>query len=52
MHSALELLDHADSPADIGAHLDLAICRLVNYMEVEFSRQDNSPSGGTLPLQP
>jgi hypothetical protein len=25
---ALELLDEAGSPADIGAHLDLALCRL------------------------
>lgn len=27
MEAALHLLDDADSPADIGAHLDLAICR-------------------------
>ena len=28
MRSALELLDEANAPADLGAHLDLAICRL------------------------
>lgn len=28
MESALQLLDEADAPADIGAHLDLAISRL------------------------
>jgi hypothetical protein len=28
MEVALELLDGAGAPADIGAHLDLALCRL------------------------
>lgn len=28
MVAALELLDEAGAPADVGAHLDLAICRL------------------------
>ncbi len=28
MRSALELLDEANAPAELGAHLDLAICRL------------------------
>jgi hypothetical protein len=28
MEVALELLDKADAPTDIGAHLDLALCRL------------------------
>lgn len=28
MYAALELLDRASAPADVGAHLDLAICRL------------------------
>lgn len=28
MRAALELLDSAGAPADVGAHLDLAICRL------------------------
>jgi hypothetical protein len=28
MEDALRLLDEADCPADVGAHLDLAICRL------------------------
>jgi hypothetical protein len=28
MENALDLLDDADCSADVGAHLDLAICRL------------------------
>lgn len=28
MQAALELLDEAGAPADVGAHLDLAICRI------------------------
>lgn len=32
MQAALALLDDADAPADIGAHLDLAICRLVDRL--------------------
>jgi hypothetical protein len=28
MRAALELLDRANGPADVGAHLDLAVCRL------------------------
>ena len=28
MQTALKLLDEVDAPADIGAHLDLAVCRL------------------------
>jgi len=29
---ALELLDKSDAPADIGAHVDVAICRLSEVM--------------------
>jgi len=29
MRSALAILDETESPADVGAHLDLAICRLL-----------------------
>ncbi len=32
MGSALQLLDEADAPADVGAHLDLALCRLRDCM--------------------
>lgn len=32
MDCALQLVDQADAPADIGAHLDLAICRLKDIM--------------------
>lgn len=32
MKSALQLLDDAQAPADIGAHLNLAICRLKDVL--------------------
>lgn len=32
MQAALILLDDADAPFDIGAHLDLAICRLMDEL--------------------
>ena len=33
MKAALSLLDGAEAPDDIGAHLDLAICRLENFIK-------------------
>lgn len=40
MECALELLDDADASADIGAHLDLAVCRLrdVSRASASFGR--------------
>lgn len=32
MQSALDMLDRANAPADIGAHLDTAICRLRDHL--------------------
>lgn len=32
MKGALQLLDDANAPADVGAHLDGAICRLKNVL--------------------
>jgi hypothetical protein len=32
MGSALEMLDKAGAPADIGAHLDMAMCTLLGRM--------------------
>lgn len=32
MTSALQLLDDAGAPANIGAHLDMAVCRLKDVM--------------------
>lgn len=32
MRSALNLIDEAGGPHDVGAHLDLAICRLVSQV--------------------
>lgn len=37
MEAALHLLDDADAPADIGAHLDLSICRLQEILPVSSS---------------
>ena len=33
LQSALELLDQADAPADIGAHLDLTIVRVRELLD-------------------
>jgi hypothetical protein len=38
MREALDLLDQAGAPADIGAHLDLAIVRLSDALEPEERR--------------
>lgn len=42
MESALQLIDEAAVPGDIGAHLDLAVCRL---KEVMPSAADNVQQG-------
>jgi hypothetical protein len=33
MQRALSLIDQADGPGDVGAHLDLAILRLIEWIE-------------------
>jgi hypothetical protein len=33
MREALDLLDEAQAPADVGAHLDLAIARLAQFLD-------------------
>lgn len=45
MEDALELLDDADCAADIGAHLDLAICRLRDFAPDASSAADCSRIG-------
>ncbi|HEX6785390.1 MAG TPA: hypothetical protein VF098_12165 [Sphingomicrobium sp.] len=35
MEQALELLDRSNAPFDVGAHLDLAICRLREGLGIE-----------------
>lgn len=40
LQKALELLDEADAPADIGAHVDLAICRLGERLQKEELRAE------------
>ena len=32
MQSVLQLLDETNAPADIGAHVDMAKCRLTEYL--------------------
>jgi hypothetical protein len=39
MTEALALLDEAEAPADIGAHLDLAICRLQEHADLVLAAQ-------------
>jgi hypothetical protein len=54
MQQALQLLDETDAPADIGAHLDLAIVRLGEAMgkasngwtELELSRPAPKAASG------
>ncbi len=38
MRTSLALLDAGEVPADIGAHLDLAICRLEDYITKHSER--------------
>ncbi len=55
MQKALQLLDETDAPADIGAHLDLAIVRLGEAMakasngwtELELSRPPPKTASGS-----
>ena len=47
MESALQILDNADAPPDIGAHLDLAICRLKDAVG-GFPPHAAGLSGGTI----
>lgn len=44
MKSALELLDAANAPADIGAHLDLALSRLEDALSVTPQPAESSQS--------
>lgn len=45
MEVALELLDEADAPADIGAHLDLALSRLREVVGDPRRRVSGSSEG-------
>lgn len=54
MKTALVLLDEAEAPPDIGAHLDLAICRLDEILEAgSFTRRArlNRPADSHRPPQ-
>lgn len=47
MKSALDLLDSSSAPADVGAHLDLAICRLEDLVTPScFATGRNVGRGG------
>ena len=43
MIDALRLLDQAEAPADIGAHLDLAICRLSEALDRPWPASNSHP---------
>ena len=45
MRQALAILDSAGAPDDIGAHLDLAIVRTENAMNVAGRRPDKEAGG-------
>lgn len=44
MQVALQMLDDGAAPADIGAHLDLAICRLAELISETAGQTDNARS--------
>jgi hypothetical protein len=43
MKSALAKLDEAQAPADIGAHLDMAICRLEETIDQALTSVSSGP---------
>jgi hypothetical protein len=43
MEGALDLLDQADAPGEIGSHLDLAICRLREALGHPAAEASQSP---------
>jgi len=45
MERALELLDRCDAAMDVGAHLDLAICRLREAIHSEEPSRNRPPPG-------
>lgn len=49
MRLALRLLDEAEGPPDVGAHLDLAICRLTDSIMPETNA---GPMQAGSPLRP
>lgn len=49
LEAALGLLDGADAPAHIGAHVDLAICRLREAFGLEPDRPATVSAGRDLP---
>lgn len=53
MEAALEMLDTGNYPAEIGAHLDLALCRLREHLARPIVPINLTKDGDTtgLPLQ-
>lgn len=48
MERALELLDNCDGAIDVGAHLDLAICRLRDAIRAAGPSAGCGPPGETI----
>ncbi len=48
MQNALQLLDESKAPAQLGAHLDLAICRLQEEVESNSDRGSVIAEGARL----
>ncbi len=42
MQAALRILDDVGAPADIGAHLDLAICKLAQVISEPSGQTENA----------
>ena len=49
LEAALALLDGAGAPAQIGAHVDLAICQLRDAFAIELEVADIAQADGTCP---
>jgi hypothetical protein len=52
MEEALALLDRGDVAPDVGAHLDLAICRLRDILGIETGRGPGQAETPGRPLNP
>ena len=43
LRTAIAILDRANAPAQIAAHIDLATCQLQDFVEGKGSTQDSNP---------
>jgi hypothetical protein len=51
LEAALELLDGANAPAHVGAHVDLAICQLREAFELATERAATRPARRNFPTE-